>query len=1275
MTIVRCLIKYSPDTIEVTAGLKDRIEIWRKATDGIGKFRAKLLAKTLGEWINKFDADDPIQIRFNDIIVFEGYIDRGLPLAKGDVYNQFYELVGRDYGQDLFNKQVNKTAHDNGTTWMYKKQYADLIIDDMLTRTNSEITFTPTEDHKYGTAEPITEISYTDEGDEYLIEAFRKIFEQIDYDFYVDDQKVLHIFPIGSVDSGIYLKCVKDAVDNNILDLQKTEFDTYDLRNYVIAKVEKIDDGWTDGNAADFTCNSGNVVSNDFTIVSKGMGSIKCEQGTSYTPILYLSFPKYGYPYLPFDIFEEETIRFGYRMDFPLIAPFFHIYLEDTDGNQIVYYVRVPDKNIWKQLAVPIGTMAHIEPHLNMWNTLHVDVENGWQYCNGSSTFNWKIVKITWDASEFASILWLDDLAIPLPMVSVKQHGGSQNLYKVRRHIINARNIRTQSELDELAQSELNKLKDPLYSLHVTALGTAGMTLDPPAFKWVPGYMVTVNSPADGINEQQYRISEVHCILSEEGMKGHDFVVEAELVPKELTISGKRLSGIQTPEITLLRELSDRIRYFEKMEATHYDYLPPMPADAATKIRVGDFGNLSDTAIAFTRQWEAEDAEADAKWVVVDDAAAHGGKARAANDVGVGEKIKILDGPLGNVGDFYILMRVKTSHLDANKMVELRIANKDAPQIRYFQNAASDVGGYKKFDVNNTITEANFAAEKYGADTAKIAVRIRKYNGGAPTVIVDWTEITISGSTPTEYTINVSVPETAFDRIIVDLRAKAGTTTTETSFITEILNITLSAATWTFKVFADTVIIEDIRICTIYYGSSAKPSRCTNVPMSEILDGIEIKGNDFPSVNKYHHFAMRTEIPQDEQNLEIAVRYWGAAGRTIHCDYVALLPADVPLGYADVTVADTHAITTVIYSSHSTVTVIDSGHTTTTTIASAHSTSTVIATDHSTTTSIQTAHATATVVASAHSTTAVISNTHSTATVVATDHEVTTAIATAHGTITVIASAHGTSVTIQDTHGTVTEIGLAPAQIAGGLANVEFNNVTVPTASWTLLSYLYPDDDMDFFIAQIIFRVTTANFSGLISTRIRLYDATDEICYPSEYGIIIPMWSDIFNYYAHHVSFTIPRNVHGHTLYWQFVQSTGNNMILTGKGNFWGHSPHFHNVTTQPAVHPVSAQPAGHSVQTQPSVHTVSMQPHGHVVSTQPSGQSVTTQPADHVVSTQPSGHPVSVQPSGHTVQTQPSGHTIQTQPSGHVVTTQPSGHSVTTQPSGHTVIDPMHEH
>lgn len=1305
MTNVRCLIKYSPDTIEVTAGLKDRIEIWRKATDGTGKFKALLL----GSWVNQFDADDPIQIRFDDIIVFEGYIDRGLPFAEGDVYNQFYQLVGRDYGQDLMNKHVNKTGN-----WMYKKQYADLIIADMLTKTNSEITFTPSGDHKYGTADPIPEIIYTDEGDEFLIEAFRKIFEQIDYDFYVDENKVLHIFPIGSVDSGIYLKCVAGALDNNLLNLQKTEFDSYDIKNYVIAKVEKIDDGWTDGNAADFTHESGNIVTDDFTIVNKGMGSIKCEKGTSDNMRLSLEFPKYNYDYLPFDTVQEETVRIISRFTTTINNVELAIILQDNVGNQILYHVPALPKDFWNQITFPIGLGVHIEPYNNILNTWHGVVDNGWQYLSGYSAFNWKVVKLTflvdknYPGNSYATVMWLDGLSIPFPMVSYKQDEASQNLYKVRRHVINARNIRTQSELDELAQSELTKLKDPLYSLHVTALGSAGIIGG--AFKWIPGYMVTVHSPADGINNQQYRISEVHCVVSEAGESGHDFIVEADLVPKELSISGRRLSGVQTPEIALLRELSDRVRYFEKMEATHYDYLPPMPADAATKIKVGDFGNLSDTAVAFTRQWEAEDVEADDAWKIVDDAMAHGGKARVAS-------------ALGYMRNDEVLGATQTSSYD-----EIYIDEGAGAFNIYFGMRVWIVHG------DNSTVEVT---------------------SGTPVAIAYGSTYGFKSGTWACPGINLVSGDKI--RVIIYADRDNPPTTQVQIFESEVVGAqSLKACTWTVYYYLYHLYMEYTHYYYFRYGTSTYNSRIENLgyeasinfvdgplgcvgefyvlmrvkvsatdatPMiqlkvidkdtDEVLNSIEIKGINFPSADKYHAFAMRVEIPQNKQNIKIAVMFEAEnTGRTVSCDYVALLPADVPLGYADVTVADAHTIETALASSHSTVTVISDGHTTETTIASAHSTVTVIASDHSTTTviasahstatviaddhttvtSIQTDHTNATVIASAHSTTAVISNTHSTATVVATPHNTTTTIASAHGTVTVIASAHGTSVTIQDAHGTAAEIGLTNGSVIAGPEFTSFNVTIAGLNFYDLTSFVWAND-VEMLIVEPNFRVTAANFTGYIDSRLRLYDETDGLYYPSANGIEILMHSDIYNWFFHYATLFIPKNVNGHTIHLQLYQPTANNMTLYGRCNRFGHSKHTHGVSVQPAQHPVTTQPADHSVQTQPSDHSVSQQPSGHPVTTQPSGQSVTTQPSGHTVSQQPSGHPVSqqprqhpvstqpaghtvsTQPSGHTVQTQPSGHTVQTQPSGHVVSTQPSGHSVTTQPSGHTVIDPAHEH
>jgi hypothetical protein len=742
MTSVRCLIKYSPNTIEVTNAVMDRLDFWRKATDGIGRFKLKLL----GDWDGQFAADDPIQIRLDDIVVFEGYIDQGVPLALGDVYNQFYEIVGRDYGQDLLNKQVNKSG-----VWIYKTQYADLIIDDMLSKANSEITFTPSGDHKYGSGIVIPSIAYTDQGDEYLLEAFRKIFEQINYDFYVDANKALQIFPIGTYDSGIDLKCVEGAEGNNLLNLRKTEFDTYDVRNYIIAKADRIDDGWTDGNAANFTGGANNTISDDFTIVNKGAGSIKCTKGAGADCRIILTLPKHNYTNLPMDLINEDVMRIGYR--YTGNATGFMILLEDDAGNKIEWKVPSENPDVWYQLSVPVGKLVtkDIHDYLDWMGISHNDSTNEWQYESGYSTFNWKVVKITflnWGTVLQPTALWIDSLTLPFPMVSYKQDAPSQGLYGVRKLSFTAKNIKTQAELDAFAASELAKSKDPLYALHVTALGSAGIIGG--AFKWVPGWIVNVNSPADGISNVDYRISEVHCIVSEQGQSGHDFIVEGDLVPWSSLISGRRLSDLQDPKVALLRGINDKLRYLEKVESIYTDYLPPLPSDAAKKIQVGTFGTLAETVVAWTKLWEAEDVTADAAWAITADSASSKGYCRKMGPA-LTKIIYFTDGVLGCVGEFYILARVKVSDITKAAVVYVSVYDKDT----------SAVIGYI------TVTNANF-----------------------------------------------------------------------------------------------------------------------------------------PANDKYHHFALRIELPATTQNVQIRVTGTAAALQTISCDYAAILPASIPLGYTDVSVVN-----------------------------------------------------------------------------------------------------------------------------------------------------------------------------------------------------------------------------------------------------------------------------------------------------------------------------------------------------------------------------------
>ena len=689
MTNVKCYIKYSPDLIDVSASVMDRVDIWKKATDGVGRYGIKLKNDS-GEWLGQFLADDPIQIKIEDAIFLEGYLDKGSPTAEAreDVYKQLYELVGRDYGQDLQNKIVNKTGD-----WMYKKQYADLILDDMLTNAGSEIQFTPSGDHKYAGVE-IPQVQYTDRGDEYLQEAFRKIMEEINWDFYIDEDKNLKIFPIGAYDSGIILKNVAGASDNNILDLRKVEFDTFELRNYLIGKAGIVEDGYSDGNAADFTGATGNVVTDEFVNVIAGAGAIKCARGSGDECKLGLEFPKYNYDYLPFDIFlgKKDIALLTYVHPVGTLMPSVYVILEDDQGHRIKYFWIFGQSNKFPkdkyfQCVFPVGRECEMKKYGSKFRTHHWICDTDFQ----PEDFTWKIKKVEVHAKMIAGgdgqvdYIIIDDLRLPFPMVSYKQGGTSQELYKVRHLPVPAKDVRSQAELDEFTASELEKTKSPIKGLRIIAVGSAGIIGG--VCKWIPGYCTKVNSPGDQINNAWYRIMEVHISVAEYPLfKGHDFIAEVTLIPYQTAVSGRRLSYVETPEIALIRALSDRVRFLEKKEEAKRDWFPAMPGPMGQKIMVGDFLALADTIIEWTRYWEESDFTIGGSTVIVSDAECKNGKAAKIPSAG-GDNTEPLDSPSfkGEIGgDIYVLFRIKVaSNASSSFLAMLRVVGSSVARGTY----------------------------------------------------------------------------------------------------------------------------------------------------------------------------------------------------------------------------------------------------------------------------------------------------------------------------------------------------------------------------------------------------------------------------------------------------------------------------------------------------------------------------------------------------------------------------------------------------------------
>lgn len=579
MTVTEVTVKYAPSTIDVSSDLIDRIDIWAKATDGIGRFKIKLKNEA-GEYLGQFAADDAVEIKIATAVCLRGYLDKGLPISEAlkSVYDQTFELAGRDYGQDLQNLLVDKSGD-----WMYPKQSFDLIIDDMLAQAGSEITFTP--------VGMFTQIQYTDQGDEFLIEAFRKILERVNWDMRVEITKALNLIPVSNpTDTGIVLKCVAGAADNNILHLEKLEFDSTELRNYIIGRSGKIRDGWSEGNAEDFTGLTGNVITNETSTVAVGAASLKCAKGTESDCKLLLTFPKYNYTVLDFSAFRSEDCEFqlyvtGAGPPYPHVL----LWLEDSSGNQIFYGWEMADtpKTTWLSRPFPVGTECNILPYANA-------KPKNWSYGSGYSTFDWSSIKKIWWYGADSSTIIVDGLNLPIPMVSYKQDGTSQGLYKVRHWPLPVKDVRSQKELDELADSELAKRKDPITGLKIIAKGTAGISGT--NCLWAVCRKLKVNSPGDDISNVYYRIIDIHLAVSDQPLyKGYDFIAELILVPVNAVVSGKRLAYTTSDDVALLRDLNDRVRLLEKREAALRDWSPALPGPLSIQNQTDSFFVIKDT--------------------------------------------------------------------------------------------------------------------------------------------------------------------------------------------------------------------------------------------------------------------------------------------------------------------------------------------------------------------------------------------------------------------------------------------------------------------------------------------------------------------------------------------------------------------------------------------------------------------------------------------------------------------------------------------------------
>lgn len=554
-----------------------RVEMWpRSITSGCGSF--VILFENQDDSLNGvFATQNTVDIKVNTVDFMKGYVDtiKHVVYDREDVFLHLLRVSGRDYSQDSQN-----LIHTE--SYPYNTRIDDLI-DDALSDTSSEIT--------YASGSSESQIAGGFEAkDDFLINIFRDCMERESYDGYVNASKAFQLVDLASPPaSGITLKSIVDDATNNVLATQPIEFTIADglpLKNYIKLIGQRVRDGYTDGNASDWTAGANCVVSNDTGNVKAGASSIHCVltyDGVN-TNHVHIDFSGGLYSktlnYLDWSIYGQDEMAWWARSYNPgAIKYYCRCELTDTTGNVIDFHnakfaatAGMVD-NVWYWLGAPVGTECVITVPLTA---------DRWRWINNvDGNFNWHVEDIDFTlgglgtgAGDFPQDLWIDDMRLPEEMVSITSDAASIASYRKRCIPIRKPYYKTQLELDDAALAYKAILKDPFKYLKLQALGTAGIVggVD----KWLPVNSLTVNIPRLAINSETWRMVNIHHIvepLKDLDGQGHDFITEVELVPESNKIIGfifdALTSGRSEP---IIGGLDERVRSQEKRDSrSHLD--------------------------------------------------------------------------------------------------------------------------------------------------------------------------------------------------------------------------------------------------------------------------------------------------------------------------------------------------------------------------------------------------------------------------------------------------------------------------------------------------------------------------------------------------------------------------------------------------------------------------------------------------------------------------------------------------------------------------------
>lgn len=219
-----------------------RLDLWRESQAGLGRLRV-LLLNTGNKYGDKFLPQEDCEFRIDNISLMKGYVDDVNPYVddEADTYHELIEVVGRDYGQDLANLFL-------------EKEYADKPVDDIFTDALSSVG----SEIAYSSPSVLPKRTFGFQRT-FLIDGFRELAQSVDADFYVADDKTLHLFALGAMGeaSGVTLKSIPGDGGNNILRMQLGYREGFTIKNYVHILSGAVNDHYTEGNGEDWITDKG----------------------------------------------------------------------------------------------------------------------------------------------------------------------------------------------------------------------------------------------------------------------------------------------------------------------------------------------------------------------------------------------------------------------------------------------------------------------------------------------------------------------------------------------------------------------------------------------------------------------------------------------------------------------------------------------------------------------------------------------------------------------------------------------------------------------------------------------------------------------------------------------------------------------------------------------------------------------------------------------------------------------------------------------------------